>query len=105
MNENIMHVITLKIPELKPVIELIEEELLFARDKFPANKMMLHALHEEVGEASQAMLNQYHANLAVDTDPVMIQQMNKKIKKELTQVICMAIRVLQEGDHDFPYHP
>lgn len=105
MSGEIVHAFTLRIPELKPIIEKVEDELLFARKKFPSNKMMLHALQEECGEATQAMLNQYYLNMDMDSDPVAIQQMNKKVRKELIQIISMCVRVYQEGDADFPYNP
>ncbi len=91
-----MNVVTLRIPQLADLLDDVQMELLNAREKFPANKMMVHALNEEVGELWQEMLNQYH-----DKDA----KRNKEIYKEAIQVICMAIRVAIEGDADFPYHP
>lgn len=100
-----MHVITLKIPELKPIIEAVEDELLRARAKFPSNKHMVHALTEEHGEVIKEMLNQYHEVHRSKGFPDSTKESNENIKKELIQTICMCIRVLQEGDADFPYNP
>lgn len=99
----IMHAMTLRIPELKPIIELVEKELLFAREKFPSNKHMLHALTEECGEVTQEMLNQYHILRRGIADPV--GELDRLVQKELLQTICMCIRVLTEGDADLPYNP
>lgn len=101
-----MHVITLRIASLGPVIEAVEEELLKARNKFPANKHMVHAFTEEHGEVVKAMLDQYHSKMSHQAyAPEEYDRDNQEIKKELIQTICMAIRVLQEGDADFPYNP
>ena len=101
-----MQVITLRIASLVPIIKAVEEELLKARKKFPGNKHMVHALTEEHGEAVQAMLNQYHSKEShMLYSPEDYDRNNEEIKKELIQTICMCIRVLQEGDSDFPYNP
>lgn len=100
-----MQPINLRIPELKPIIEKIEEELLQAREKFPSNVHMLHAMTEESGEVVKAMLDQHHANHDMEKDPIYIQQMGKHVRKELIQTIAMCIRVYEEGDSSFPYNP
>lgn len=94
-----MHAYTLREPKLKPIFEDIEAEVLSARKKFPSNKMMLHALHEEVGELAQAMLNQYHIHKERSIE------LDSPIYKEAVQVAAMAIRVMTEGDSNFPYNP
>lgn len=77
--------------ELKEIISKVKDELLFARTNFPSNKHLLHAFAEEAGEVTKAFLdsNQNRAD-------------EQQIKKELIQAITMAVRLLQEGDPDFP---
>lgn len=63
-----------------------------ARLLFPANKHMLAALVEEVGELSQAMIDQdFGKKSALD------------VYKEAVQVGAMAARVAIDGDPSFPY--
>jgi NTP pyrophosphatase (non-canonical NTP hydrolase) len=74
------------------VFKDIKEEIEAARKKFPANKFMVGALTEEVGESAQAMID--HA-FRKDT--------RQSIYKELVQVACVAIRLITEGSHEFPW--
>jgi NTP pyrophosphatase (non-canonical NTP hydrolase) len=66
---------------------LIDDEVVAARSKFPGNAHMLAALVEEVGELAQAMLQ---------GQPI------QRIIDEAKQVACVAIRIIEEGDADFP---
>lgn len=102
-----MQVMTLKNGSLKPIFEAIENELIFATNKFPSNRHTLTALTEEVGELSKALLDQFQALLYEfqDSTPERMEDYNQEIFKEAVQVASMAIRVMTEGDADFIYHP
>lgn len=65
----------------------LAEEICRAREKFPKNAHMLAALVEEVGELAKALL---------EGEP------NEDIRKEALQVACVAIRIAEEGDADYP---
>lgn len=69
----------------------IESELKRAREKFPGNKQRLHAFVEESGEVTKAFLDLQQGKATVED-----------VRKELIQSICMAVRLLQEGDAEFP---
>ena len=75
----------------------ITAELNRARGQFPGNEDMSHALIEEVGELSQALIQHKHEPGKGKT--------HEDIYKEAIQVAVMAIRVASEGDPNFPYHP
>ena len=62
-------------------------EVMRARAKFPGNEHLLAALTEEVGELAQAMLQ---------------GKPRDEIEKEAIQVACVAIRIVEEGDGEFP---
>lgn len=64
----------------------VAEEVMRARDKFPGNKFLLAALVEEVGELAQAMLQ---------------KKSPEEIRREATQVACVAVRIIEEGDASF----
>lgn len=66
---------------------LIDDEVVAARIKFPENTHKLAALVEEVGELAQAMLKGESIDRIID---------------EAKQVAAMAIRIIEEGDSDFP---
>ena len=63
----------------------INTELIKARAKFPSPNKNFVALVEEVGELAKDLL-----------------EGKPTFKNEATQVAVMAIRVLEEGDSDFP---
>lgn len=67
-------------------LSAISDEVQRARTKFPNNHKMLAALVEEVGELAQALLQRR---------PI------EAIRKEATQVACVAVRIIEEGDADF----
>ena len=67
-------------------LDLIAEEVLRARTKFPGNEHLLAALTEEVGELAQAMLQAKPRGEQV---------------KEAVQVACVAVRIIEEGDASF----
>lgn len=67
-------------------IELVSDELLRGRRKFPGSRFLLAALTEEVGELAKAFLQ----NLG----PLEVQ-------KEAAQVAAVAIRILEESDTTF----
>lgn len=76
------------------VFDLINEELTRAREKFPKQNvwLTLSALTEEVGELNQACLQfnfEPHKNKTEDD-----------ILTEAIQVAVMAIRVLQDCNHE-----
>ena len=75
----------------------IEAELNRARSKFPNSVDCLPALTEELGELSQAMLQQKHEPEKGKT--------HEDIYAEAVQTAVMAIRVATEGDPNFKYHP
>lgn len=80
--------------QLDTIFALVRTELQKARIKFPDNRHLLHAFAEEAGEVTKAFLdsNQGKADEA-------------QIIRELIQTIAMAVRLLQEGDPDFPRLP
>lgn len=65
----------------------VSAEVARARAKFPRNAHLLAALTEEVGELAAAMLE----GLSLE-----------EIQKEAIQVACVACRIVEEGDADFP---
>lgn len=67
-------------------MNLVANEVVRARNKFPSNNKLLAALMEEVGELAAAMLQ---------------RKSEEEVKKEAIQVACVAIRLLEEGDGDF----
>ena len=73
------------------IIELVESELRKARAKFPSNNDLLHAFTEEAGEVTREFLHLKYHNGS-----------RNAVEKELVQVMVMAIRLLQEGDPNFP---
>lgn len=76
----------------------IDAELTKAREKFPNNRHMAHALIEEAGEVSQALIQQ-------DLEPKK-NKTHEDIFKECIQTAVMAIRLATEGDSTFPkYDP
>lgn len=80
----------------KKIWEDVLIELKRAREKWPKNKNQLHAVTEEFGEFHKAMMDQIYGN-TVSTD--------EDIMKEGIQTIVTVLRVLTEGDIDFPYKP
>jgi len=91
----------IKVPE--PItIDAISAEVARARHKFPNGKYLLAALVEEVGELSQAMME---ASRGPDVSHA--RQPRKRYDRddiimEAIQVAAMAIRIIEEGDPDFP---
>lgn len=74
----------------------ITQELEKARAKFPGKIYTFPALIEEVGELSQALMEQSRGG---NTE----QFNDNTVYKEGIQVIVMAIRLIEEGDRDFIY--
>ncbi len=70
----------------------IKEELERARKKFPMPNPTFVALVEEVGELAQALLKCKPG----------IPELSKRVYEEAIQCAVMAIRVLEEGDRDYP---
>lgn len=70
----------------------IEAELERARAKFPMPNPTFVALVEEVGELAQALLKCKPG----------LHEPSKAVYEEAIQVAVMAIRVLEEGDRDYP---
>ena len=65
----------------------LRAELERAREKFPQNDHLFAALGEEVGELARELL---------EGGP------RGRIREEAIQVACVAIRIAEEGDGDFP---
>ena len=68
-------------------IMALRAELDRARAKFPANDHLFAALGEELGELARELLE---------------GGSRKRIREEAIQVACVAIRIAEEGDGDFP---
>lgn len=81
---------------------LIEAEVARARAKFPAGRHLMVALTEEVGELAEALLKtEEEGDLSshrVNTDV----SRRARVREEAVQVACVAIRIIEEGDADFP---
>lgn len=79
-------------------VACVLEEIRRARGMFPGATMNFAALIEEVGELAAALIERGRGK-ATDED----------VFKEAVQVAAMAIRVLEEGDPQFPayrgFHP
>lgn len=78
--------------QFSAIMQMVEKELGKARQKFPSNKHLLHAFAEEAGEVTKAFL---------DRDQGKCDEY--QVVKELVQTITVAVRLLQEGDQDFPF--
>lgn len=63
-------------------IELLLDEVAFARSKYPSNDVLFAALVEEVGEVAKALQDETRERLVA----------------ELVQVAAMALRLATEGD-------
>jgi len=74
---------------MKEFLSQCIEEVERARQLFPHPKHLLHALTEESGEVTKAVLNLYN-----DKDGATIND----VKEELVQLVAMAIRLYEEGD-------
>lgn len=72
---------------LPATLRAISDEVVSARLHWPGNHQRLHALSEEVMELFQAMLG---------------RKPWKESRKEAIQVAAMAIRLIEEGDREFP---
>lgn len=70
----------------------IDAELERARAKFPMPNPTFVALVEEVGELAQALLKCKPGS----------PEYSQRVYDEAIQCAVMAIRVLEEGDRDFP---
>lgn len=67
-------------------LDLLDDEIRNARDKFPGNRLLLAALTEEVGELARALLQ---------------KQGRERVQAEALQVACVALRIYEEGDATF----
>lgn len=70
----------------------IDNELEKARTKFPMPNPTFVALVEEVGELAQALLKCKPGDM----------ECAQRVYAEAIQCATMAIRVMEEGDRDFP---
>ena len=66
-------------------MQALQDELAFARSRFPSNSQLMEALMEEVGEVARAVLER-------DFDHA---------KQEALQVACVAMRLATEGDQSW----
>jgi hypothetical protein len=82
----------------------IREELKFARESFPGNELMLAALFEEVGELSKALM-EHRLDRKRRASDMQLYRGADQVAREAIQTAVMAIRILEEGDRDFPYNP
>lgn len=64
-------------------LDAVSAETGHARAKFPGNRYLLAALMEEVGELAKALLQ---------------KRPREEWEKEATQVACVAMRIIEEGD-------
>jgi hypothetical protein len=67
------------------ILQLVQLELMRARQKFPQSEHSMAALTEEIGELAKALLD----------EPL------QRVQAEAVQVAVMAIRVATEGDPSF----
>ena len=68
-------------------LELVKEEVIRAREKFPTTEKLLVALQEEAGEVAKSFLD--------------YGQFSHQALEELVQVAAVALRLANEGDTDF----
>ncbi|MBI1234910.1 MAG: hypothetical protein GC208_10455 [Alphaproteobacteria bacterium] len=72
-------------PDHRTIFAEVADEVLRARAKFPRNAHLMVALQEEVGEAAKELL----------------EGRPELLRKELVQVMCLCVRLIEEGDADF----
>lgn len=77
-------------------LSAVRDEAMRAPQKFPANNHRLAALMEEVGELAEALLIAESENHVLDY--------LEDVRHEAIQVAAMAVRIIEEGDHDFGYN-
>lgn len=83
------------IPQNKLLANIFKDigaEVAAARSKYPSNQFMIAALMEEVGEASQAMIDHSFG-----------KDSKSHIYLELVQVAAVAIRLMLEGSQEFKF--
>lgn len=73
-------------------LQCVANEVQRAREKYPTNKHVLHALSEESGKVVQAAL-----------DHVQGKASEHQVRKECVQAAAMAARFYLEGDECLPY--
>lgn len=76
---------------LQEIFNRVEREVSQAKLQYPGNKHRLLAFVEESGEVTKAFLDFSQGKCG-----------RADIEMELIQAIGMAVRLLQEGDADFP---
>ena len=76
----------------------VVEEVDRAREKFPSNKHMIGAFHEEVGEVAKAMLERDYCDGELVT-----LELDQEVYTECVQAAAMACRLALEGDPDYQY--
>jgi hypothetical protein len=67
-------------------VTALQGEVVAGRRKFPANRLLLAALMEEVGELARALLQ---------------RQGRVQVEREALQVAAVAMRIFEEGDATF----
>jgi hypothetical protein len=72
--------------------DAIQEELRFARRKFPSNKRLVNALTEEFLEFIKALDDYDHGKCSL-----------QEVFHEGVQTAAMVIRTLEEGDPQYQY--
>lgn len=76
-------------------LSAVRDEVIRARHKFPTNKHLLAALMEEVGELAEALLIAEAENH--------VRDYLDDVRSEAIQVATVAVRIIEEGDHDFGF--
>lgn len=80
-------------------LKSIGDEVARAREKFPDATHALAALQEEVGELANALIELQRGNAACAADGA------DAVRAEAIQVAAMAVRIIEEGDPEFPACP
>lgn len=76
---------------LTNTLTAIGAEVLRAQKLFPSNAQLLHAFVEEAGEVTKAFLDMQQKGGSPED-----------VREELIQAAAMAVRLLTEGDPEFP---
>ena len=77
---------------LEMILKNVKSELERARRNYPSNEKLLAAFNEEAGELTKAFLDHHYEKTT-----------DKKLVEEAIQVICVAVRLIEEGDSDFNF--
>lgn len=84
--------------------DLIDQELISARRKFPDATKMFAVIAEELGELAEAFLH-YDSGEYIKKRGYTKEEAHEHIVLEGIQVLSMVIRLLEEGDPSFTWDP